>query len=72
MSYEETLKYIHNVKWQASKPGLHAGLKSLGNPEKHLKFVHRRNERQGPMAACIASILHADKKACMVALHPAL
>ncbi|HHT17882.1 MAG TPA: bifunctional folylpolyglutamate synthase/dihydrofolate synthase [Papillibacter sp.] len=61
MSYEETLKYIHNVKWQASKPGLSRTqglLKSLGNPEKHLKFVHIAGTNgKGSTAACIASIL---------------
>ena len=61
MSYEETLKYIHNVKWQGSKPGLGRTqrlLKSLGNPEKHLKFVHIAGTNgKGSTAACVASIL---------------
>ena len=43
MGIEETLEYIHNVKWQGSKPGLERTqglLNVLGNPEKQLKFVH--------------------------------
>jgi dihydrofolate synthase/folylpolyglutamate synthase len=63
MSYEETLRYIHNVKWQGSKPGLDRTrelLKSLGNPEKPLKFVHIAGTNgKGSTAACIASILTA-------------
>jgi len=61
VSYEETLKYIHSVKWQGSKPGLSRTrhlLESLGNPEKHLKFVHIAGTNgKGSTAACIASIL---------------
>jgi dihydrofolate synthase/folylpolyglutamate synthase len=43
MSYEETLRYIHNVKWQGSKPGLsrtRSCWRRWDNPEKALKFVH--------------------------------
>jgi len=58
---KETLEYIHNVKWQGSKPGLertHALLKSLGNPEKQLKFVHVAGTNgKGSTSVCIASIL---------------
>ncbi len=61
MSYEETLKYIHNVKWQGSKPGLERTrqlLKSLGNPEKELKFVHIAGTNgKGSTAACISAVL---------------
>lgn len=61
MSYEETLKYIHNVKWQGSKPGLDRTrelLSALGNPEKSLKFVHIAGTNgKGSTAACIASVL---------------
>ncbi len=61
MSYEETLQYIHNVKWQGSKPGLERTrelLKALGNPEKSLKFVHIAGTNgKGSTAACIASVL---------------
>ena len=61
MSYESTLKYIHNVKWQGSKPGLERTqtlLKALGNPEKSLKFVHIAGTNgKGSAAACIAAVL---------------
>lgn len=61
MSYEETLKYIHNVKWRGSKPGLSRTrelLAALGNPEKALKFVHIAGTNgKGSTAAMIASVL---------------
>ncbi|NLT12781.1 MAG: bifunctional folylpolyglutamate synthase/dihydrofolate synthase [Clostridiales bacterium] len=61
MSYEETLRYIHNVKWQGAKPGLSRTrelLRALGNPEKSLKFVHVAGTNgKGSTAACIASVL---------------
>lgn len=61
MSLEATLEYIHNVKWQRAKPGLERTqwlLKSLGNPEKQLKFVHIAGTNgKGSTAACISSIL---------------
>jgi dihydrofolate synthase/folylpolyglutamate synthase len=61
MSYQETLKYIHNVKWQGSKPGLSRTqelLKALGNPEQSLKFIHVAGTNgKGSTAACMASVL---------------
>ncbi|MBQ4040131.1 MAG: bifunctional folylpolyglutamate synthase/dihydrofolate synthase [Oscillospiraceae bacterium] len=61
MSYESTLEYIHNVKWQKSKPGLSRTkelLAALGNPEKKLKFVHIAGTNgKGSTAACTAAIL---------------
>ena len=61
MSIESTLEYIHNVKWQKSKPGLSRTrqlLAAIGNPEKKLKFVHIGGTNgKGSTAACIASIL---------------
>ena len=64
MSYETTLQYIHNVKWQGSKPGLERTrelLKSLGNPENSLKFVHIAGTNgKGSTAACIASVLQTS------------
>ena len=61
MSYEETLKYIHSVKWQGAKPGLSRTrelLQKLGNPEKSLKFVHIAGTNgKGSTAAMIASVL---------------
>ena len=61
MGITETLKYIHNVKWRGSKPGLdrtRALLKALGSPEKKLKFVHVAGTNgKGSTSACIASVL---------------
>ena len=61
MSISETLEYIHNVKWQGSKPGLERTqglLKALGNPEKQLKFVHVAGTNgKGSTSVCIASVL---------------
>ena len=61
MGIDETLEYIHSVKWQGSKPGLERTrelLAALGNPEKQLKFVHIAGTNgKGSTAACIASVL---------------
>ena len=61
MGYKETLEYIHNVKWQGSKPGLERTrelLAAMGNPEKTLKFVHIAGTNgKGSTAACIAAVL---------------
>ena len=61
MSYDETLQYIHSVKWQGAKPGLDRTrelLAKLGNPEKTLKFVHIAGTNgKGSTAACISSVL---------------
>ena len=43
MTYKEALDYIDGVRWYGSKPGLErvsALLEKLGDPQKHLKFVH--------------------------------
>ncbi|MCL2427144.1 MAG: bifunctional folylpolyglutamate synthase/dihydrofolate synthase [Oscillospiraceae bacterium] len=61
MGINETLEYIHSVKWQGSKPGLERTqelLKALGNPEKKLKFVHVAGTNgKGSTSICIASVL---------------
>ena len=61
MSYESTLEYIHNIKWQKSKPGLSRTIEllaALGNPEKKLKFVHIAGTNgKGSTAATTAAIL---------------
>ena len=61
MGITETLDYIHNVKWQGSKPGLERTrelLKAIGNPEKKLKFVHVAGTNgKGSTSACMASVL---------------
>ena len=58
---EETLAYIHNVKWMKSKPGLSRTrelLAKLGNPEKKLKFVHvAGTDGKGSTSSYIASVL---------------
>ena len=58
---EETLAYIHNVKWMGSKPGLSRTrelLKNLGNPEKKLKFVHvAGTDGKGSTSSYIAKVL---------------
>lgn len=61
MTYEEALKYIHSVHWVGSKLGLERTqelLAKLGNPEKHLKFIHIAGTNgKGSTAAMLASIL---------------
>jgi len=61
MSIEQTLEYIHSVKWQGTKPGLERTrelLHALGNPEKSLRFVHIAGTNgKGSTAACIAAVL---------------
>lgn len=61
MGIKETLEYIHNVKWQGSKPGLERTrelLRALGNPEKSLKFVHIAGTNgKGSTAACVSAVL---------------
>ncbi|MCL2080085.1 MAG: bifunctional folylpolyglutamate synthase/dihydrofolate synthase [Oscillospiraceae bacterium] len=61
MNITETLKYIHNVKWQGSKPGLSRTrelLKAIGNPQKQLKFVHVAGTNgKGSTCALLASAL---------------
>jgi len=61
MGINETLEYIHSVKWQGSKPGLERTqelLRLLGNPEKKLKFVHVAGTNgKGSTSVCIASVL---------------
>lgn len=63
MSYESTLAYIHQVKWQGQKPGLSRTrtlLAALGNPQDKLRFVHIAGTNgKGSTAACTASILRA-------------
>ena len=58
---KKTLEYIHNVKWQGSKPGLGRTrelLEKLGNPEKKLKFVHIAGTNgKGSTAACVSAVL---------------
>jgi len=63
MTIEQTLEYIHSVKWTGSKPGLSRTrelLEKLGNPEKDLKFIHIAGTNgKGSTAAMLESILRA-------------
>lgn len=61
MCIEEAMAFIHQKKWQCSKPGLsrtQALLEKMGNPEQRLHFVHVVGTNgKGSTAACIESIL---------------
>ena len=61
MTAEQAVEYIHSICWMGSKPGLErtqALLDRMGNPEKHLKFVHIAGTNgKGSTAAMTASIL---------------
>lgn len=63
MTYQETLQFIHSVRWQGSKPGLERTrtlLAALGDPQRRLNFVHVAGTNgKGSTCACLASILHA-------------
>ena len=63
MTYKEALDYIDGVRWYGSKPGLErvsALLEKLGDPQKHLKFVHIAGTNgKGSCAAMLASVLKA-------------
>ena len=61
MSIQNTLEYIHRIKWLGSRPGLSRTkelLAKIGNPEKKLKFVHVAGTNgKGSVCAFIASVL---------------
>lgn len=61
MTYDEALEYIHSVSWRGSRLGLSRTLELLervGNPQKHLKFVHVAGTNgKGSTCACIEAIL---------------
>ena len=61
MTREEALNFIHGVSWRGSVPGLErirTLLSMLGNPEKHLRFVHVAGTNgKGSTCAMLASIL---------------
>lgn len=63
MTYQETLQFIHSVRWQGSKPGLERTrtlLAALGDPQRRLNFVHVAGTNgKGSTCACLASILQA-------------
>ncbi|MDR3310210.1 MAG: bifunctional folylpolyglutamate synthase/dihydrofolate synthase [Oscillospiraceae bacterium] len=64
MSIEQTLAYIHSVKWQGAKPGLSRTrelLSKLGDPQNRLRFVHIAGTNgKGSTAAMTAAVLKAS------------
>ena len=61
MTVQQATDYIHGKFRKGATPGLHRMrqlLKALGNPEKHLKFVHIAGTNgKGSTASMSASIL---------------
>ena len=61
MTYEQALEFIHSVYWKGSVPGLsriQALLEKMGNPEKHLKYIHIGGTNgKGSTASMSANIL---------------
>lgn len=61
MTLEETLDFIHSVKWRGSKPGLSRTqelMEKLGSPQKRCKFIHIAGTNgKGSTSAMLASIL---------------
>lgn len=61
MNYNEALEYIHGVCWLGSKLGLERTrelMAKLGDPQKHLKFIHLAGTNgKGSIAAMLSSIL---------------
>ena len=61
MNYEESLEYIHSINWCFCKPGLERIselCKRLGNPQKHLKFVHVAGTNgKGSTSSMLESVL---------------
>lgn len=61
MTLDEALRYIHEVCWKGTIPGLEriqALLDAMGNPERKCKFVHGTGTNgKGSTCAMVASIL---------------
>ena len=61
MTLDEALRYIHEVCWKGTIPGLEriqALLDAMGNPERKCKFVHVTGTNgKGSTCAMVASIL---------------
>ena len=61
MNYNEALDYIHKINWTFCKPGLDRIEKlcdALGNPERHLKFVHVAGTNgKGSFCSMLSSVL---------------
>lgn len=67
MKLDEALKYIHNVSWMGTIPGLERELELLdriGNPHRGMKYIHVAGTNgKGSTAAMLQSILtHAGYK----------
>ena len=67
MKLDEALKYIHNVSWMGTIPGLERELELLdriGNPHRGMKFIHVAGTNgKGSTATMLQSILtHAGYK----------
>ena len=66
MNYSQAVDYINSFLVFGSKPGLERIgnlLRLLGNPEKHLKFIHVAGTNgKGSTCAYLSSILKADGK----------
>ena len=62
MNMEEALKYIHDVSWLGTIPGLERELELLdriGNPHRGMKYIHVAGTNgKGSTAAMLASILN--------------
>ena len=63
MTYDEALKYIHDISWTFCKPGLErisALCERLGNPQADLKFVHIAGTNgKGSFSSMLDSVLRA-------------
>lgn len=71
MTLDEALRYIHEVCWKGTIPGLEriqALLDAMGNPERKCKFVHVTGTNgKGSTCAMVASILR--KAGCKTGLY---
>lgn len=61
MTLDETLDFIHSVKWRGSKPGLSRTrelMEKLGSPQKRCRFIHIAGTNgKGSTSAMLASVL---------------
>ena len=61
MTYEEAIQFVESVSWLGGRRGLHRVeelMRKLGDPQKHLKFVHVAGTNgKGSACAMTASIL---------------
>jgi len=61
MDYDDALRYIHQIGWRGSKPGLSRTrelLDAVGNPQERLKFIHIAGTNgKGSVSAMTESVL---------------